>query len=113
VNIRELDRKKQLEFVRAMRERGLADWTISTRLRGANVMTYYGRPLATREFYDLLAEKASVTGGPNIIRHTVRTWLAEGGVPDAEADVFMGHTKLKVVLPASATFTDVPNTCGA
>jgi hypothetical protein len=21
----------------------------------------------------------------------VRTWLAEGGVPDAEADVFMGH----------------------
>src|SRR5205085_2929265 len=24
-------------------------------------------------------------------RHTVRTWLAEAGVPDAEADVFMGH----------------------
>src|SRR5438477_3621746 len=40
---------------------------------------------------DLLAEEASVPGGPNIIRHTVRTWLAEGGVPDAEADVFMGH----------------------
>jgi hypothetical protein len=36
-----------------------------------------------------LAEEASVTGGPNIIRHTVRTWLVEGGVPDAEA--FMGH----------------------
>jgi integrase len=67
--------------------RELASWTRD----GANVMTYYGRPLATREFYDLLAEKASVTGGPNIIRHTVRTWLAEGGVPDAEADVFMGH----------------------
>ena len=90
------------------------------------MITYYGRPLATREFYDLLAEKASVTGRPNVIRHTVRTWalcraqylalhfsarlkggarrtldlnrvrncwmdLAEGGVPDAEADVFMGH----------------------
>ena len=25
------------------------------------------------------------------IRHTVRTWLAEQGVPDPEADVFMGH----------------------
>src|SRR5438105_12159585 len=220
VSIRELDRKKQLEFVRAMRDRGLADWTISTRLRriwammnwykrdnpqllvpdaitasdwkpvlldkdriysleelaalfnaasdqteglrytrehwwrflvlavgtasreaalreltwqqvdlrlgrirlhpsgrrqtkkrrptvpiaptlarelaswthdGPTVITYYGKSLATREFYDLLAEKASLTGGPNIIRHTVRTWLAEGGVPDAEADVFMGH----------------------
>lgn len=57
----------------------------------AHVITYYGRPLATREFYDLLAEKAGVTGGPNVIRHTVRTWLAEVGVPDAEADQFMGH----------------------
>jgi integrase len=220
VNIRELDRKKQLEFVRALREKGLADWTISTRLRricammnwykrdnpqlpvpdaitasdwkpvlldknqiysleelaslfnaasdltedlrytrehwwrfmvlavgtasreaalreltweqvdlrlgrirlnpdgrrqtkkrrptvpiaptlarelaswrreGAHVITYYGRPLATREFYKLLGEITSVAGGPNVIRHTVRTWLAEGGVPDAEADVFMGH----------------------
>ena len=26
-----------------------------------------------------------------MIRHTVRTWLAEAGMPDAEADVFMGH----------------------
>jgi hypothetical protein len=32
-----------------------------------------------------------VTGGANVIRHTVRTWLAEHGVPDSEADVFMGH----------------------
>jgi integrase len=45
------------------------------------------RELATREFYDRLAEKASVMGGPHTIRHTVRTWLAEGGVADAEADV--------------------------
>lgn len=67
--------------------RELASWS----REGTNVITYYGRPLATREFYDLLAEEASVTGGPNIIRHTVRTWLAERGVPDAEADVFMGH----------------------
>ncbi len=61
-------------------------------LRGAtHVITYYGKPLATREFFDLLAEKAGVSGGPNVIRHTVRTWLAEDGVPDSEADVFMGH----------------------
>jgi integrase len=57
----------------------------------AHVITYYGKPLATREFFDLLAEKAGVSGGPNVIRHTVRTWLAEDGVPDSEADVFMGH----------------------
>ena len=37
------------------------------------------------------AEEASVPGGPNIIRYTVRTCLDKGGVPDAEADVFMGH----------------------
>ena len=44
VSIRELDRKKQLEFVRAMRERGLADWTISTRLRRIwAMMNWYKR----------------------------------------------------------------------
>jgi hypothetical protein len=43
--------------------------------------------LLTREFYDLLAEDASVKGGPNIIRHTVRTWVAEAGVRRAEADL--------------------------
>jgi integrase len=67
--------------------RELGSWTRD----GVNVITYYGKPLATRQFYDLLAETAGVTGGPNVIRHTVRTWLAEAGVPDAEADVFMGH----------------------
>ena len=44
----------------------------------------------TREFYDLLAEKPG-RGWTNVIRHTVRTWLAESGVPDSDADVFMGH----------------------
>lgn len=59
--------------------------------RQKNLITYYGQRLTTREFYDTLAEAAGVTGGPNVIRHTVRTWLAEMGVPDAEADLFMGH----------------------
>jgi hypothetical protein len=36
-------------------------------------------------------QAAEVTGTAHVIRHTVRTWLAEAGVPDAEADVFMGH----------------------
>ena len=58
---------------------------------GEHVITYYGKPLATREFFDLLAERAGISGSPNVIRHTVRTWLAEYGVPDSEADVFMGH----------------------
>jgi hypothetical protein len=30
-------------------------------------------------------------GSANVIRHTVRTWLAEHGVPDSEADMFMGR----------------------
>ncbi len=64
---------------------------LPVRQGGVHVITYYGKPLATREFFDLLAEKAGVSGGPNVIRHTVRTWLAEDGVPDSEADVFMGH----------------------
>ena len=59
--------------------------------QGDHVITYYGKPLTSPEFFDLLAEKAGVTGGPNVIRHTVRTWLAERGVPDSEADAFMGH----------------------
>jgi len=65
----------------------LASWSRD----GESVVSYYGRALATREFYDLLAERAGVMGGPNVIRHTVRTWLAEYGVPDSDADVFMGH----------------------
>jgi integrase len=32
-----------------------------------------------------------MSGGPNAIRHTVRTWLADYGVPSEDADVFMGH----------------------
>jgi hypothetical protein len=38
-----------------------------------------------------MAETAGVTGGANVVRHTVRTWLAEYGASDSEADVFMGH----------------------
>ncbi len=67
--------------------RELDSWTRD----GTHVITYYGKALSTREFFDRLAEIAGVTGGPNVIRHTVRTFLAEAGVPDAEADVFMGH----------------------
>ena len=65
----------------------LESWTRD----GSYVITYYGKPLRTRKFYDLLAETAGVEGGTSVIRHTVRTWLAESGVPDSEADVFMGH----------------------
>jgi len=65
----------------------LASWQIE----GEHVITYYGKPLATPEFFDLLAEKSSVGGSPKVIRHTVRTWLAEYGVPDSDADMFMGH----------------------
>jgi integrase len=55
------------------------------------VVSYYGRRLASREFFVSLCEAARVTGTAHVIRHTVRTWLAEIGVPDAEADIFMGH----------------------
>lgn len=58
---------------------------------GEHVITWRGKPLVTPEFYDLLAETAGVQGGPNAIRHTVRTWLADYGVPSEDADVFMGH----------------------
>jgi hypothetical protein len=33
ISIQQLDRRKQLAFVQALRVRGLSDWTISTRLR--------------------------------------------------------------------------------
>lgn len=65
----------------------------SWRRDGLHVITYYGRRLKTREFYDLLAERSGVDGGTHVIRHTVRTWLSEHGVPDSEADVFMGHAE--------------------
>lgn len=55
------------------------------------VIAYYGRGLKTREFYKQLAETAGVGGSAKVIRHTVRTYLAERGVPDSEADQFMGH----------------------
>lgn len=49
------------------------------------VVSLRGKPLATSEFFDNLAEAAGVTGGAHVIRHTVRTWLAEQGVPDSDA----------------------------
>jgi integrase len=55
------------------------------------VVSYYGRRLASREFFVSLCEAAQVQGTAHVIRHTVRTWLAEIGVPDAEADILMGH----------------------
>lgn len=55
------------------------------------VISYCGRRLATPEFFDHLRQVAGVQGSAHVIRHTVRTWLAEIGVPEAEADVFMGH----------------------
>jgi len=65
----------------------LASWT----RHGEYVISYYGRPLRTRDFWKTLTLCAGVDGGANIIRHTVHTWLAEIGVPDSEADIFMGH----------------------
>ncbi len=32
-------------------------------------------------------QAACVEGGPHVVRHTVRTWLADYGVPDADADL--------------------------
>jgi len=62
------------------------------RREGEHVITYNGRPLASREFFDMLSEHSGVEGCPSAIRHTVRTWLAEyRGVIQREADVFMGH----------------------
>ncbi|HTX24408.1 MAG TPA: hypothetical protein VMD03_07115 [Steroidobacteraceae bacterium] len=44
VSVRQLDRRKQLEFVAALRARGLSDWTISTRLaRVWAMMNWYKR----------------------------------------------------------------------
>ncbi len=55
------------------------------------VISYYGKRLSSREFFKGLADAAGITGSAHVIRHTVRTWLAEVGVPDGDADVFMGH----------------------
>jgi integrase len=62
----------------------------SVHLIRPHTLRRYAEPLTSPEFL-VLAEKAGVTGGPNVIRHTVRTWLAERRVPDSEADAFMGH----------------------
>lgn len=50
-----------------------------------------GKQVRSREFFDRLLELAAVPGGPNAVRHTVRTWMAEQDVPDAQADLYMGH----------------------
>lgn len=41
--------------------------------------------------FDTLTARCGVTGSPNVIRHTVRTWFAEHDVPQSDADMFMGH----------------------
>jgi hypothetical protein len=57
------------------------------------VLSYYGNRLSPHvSSLRASRKRLPVTGSAHVIRHTVRTWLAEvGGVPDAEADVFMGH----------------------
>jgi len=65
----------------------LASWSRDSEY----VISYYGKRLSSREFFESLADAAGVSGSAHVIRHTVRTWLAEVGVPDVEADVFMGH----------------------
>ena len=42
-------------------------------------------------YQSVLQASGGVTGSAHIIRDTVRTWLAEHGVPDSDADMFMGH----------------------
>lgn len=41
------------------------------------VVSYYGRRLASREFFVSLCEAAQIQGTAHVIRHTVRTWLAK------------------------------------
>lgn len=55
------------------------------------VVSRDGQPVLSREFFDAMLSKTGLDGGPHTIRHTVRTWLAEQDVPDAQADMFMGH----------------------
>lgn len=56
-----------------------------------HVITYAGRPLPSRHFYDGLARRARVRGTAHIVRHTIRTWLARQGVETGDADMFVGH----------------------
>jgi hypothetical protein len=60
------------------------------------VVSDYGRRRGSREFFVNRCEAAQVQGTAHVIRHTVRTWLAEIGVPDAEANIYIenGRTKL-------------------
>ena len=58
-----------------------------------------------------VTEIVGVTGGHNVIRHTVRAFLAEAGVPDAEA-VPSRVTRPKAARPASATSIGGRSICG-
>lgn len=49
---------------------------------------------STRFYGEVISVKAAVEDSyPMRIRHTVRTWLAEQGVSDAKADIFVGHAE--------------------
>jgi integrase len=43
------------------------------------VISYYGEQLTTRSFFSHLADSAGVSGSAKVLRHTVRTYLAEHG----------------------------------
>jgi integrase len=58
---------------------------------GEHVVSHNGRGLTSNQHFDNLQKAAGVSGGAHVIRYTVRTWLAEHGVPDSDADMFMGH----------------------
>lgn len=60
---------------------------------GMHVMSLYGNPIKTDQFFRGIRRTAGVGGSPNFIRHTVRTWFAQQGIRDAEADIFVGHAE--------------------
>lgn len=58
---------------------------------GERVITRGGTPCGQEGFFFELARLAGVQGTSSVIRHTVRTRMAERDVPDGQADLFMGH----------------------
>jgi integrase len=55
------------------------------------VITRLGHPVYSRGFFAELAQAAQVLGSANVIRHTMRTRMAKAGVPEVQADIWMGH----------------------
>lgn len=74
-------------------ETELSQWRAAPDVHPKWVVTHRGKRCRRHSFFENLRRRAGLPGSAMILRHTIRTWLAQHGVIEAQADRFVGHAE--------------------